>query len=163
VEHTHDFGGIQLKRVLVIALLTSAGAAMAASLPTALAASRSGGAKINLESTKQFGKILDDSKGWTIYAFTKDSKNKDACQNISGCTGAWPPVVTTGTPVAGTGVKQSLLGTIKLKNGKKQVTYNGHPLYTYVADGGPHMTFYVNFLQFGGRWPAVNAAGALVK
>jgi hypothetical protein len=60
-------------------------------------------------------------------------------------------------------VHQSLLGTIKLKNGKLQVTYNGHPLYTYIADGSPHQTFYVNQFQSGGRWPAVNAAGGLVK
>lgn len=152
-----------MRRVLVVALLTSSAAALTASLPAALAASRASGTKISLESTKKFGKILDDSKGWTIYAFTKDKTNKDNCQNISGCTGAWPPIVTTGKPVAGPGVKQSLLGTIKLKDGKSQVTYNGHPLYIYSGDGGPHMTFYVNFFQFGGNWPAVNAAGAEVK
>jgi predicted lipoprotein with Yx(FWY)xxD motif len=72
-------------------------------------------------------------------------------------------VTTKGKPVAGPGVKQRLLGTIKLKNGKLQVTYNGHPLYTYVADGAPHQTFYVNQFQAGGRWPAVNAAGKLVR
>ena len=136
---------------------------MSFALPAALAASHAGGAKINLESTKKFGKILDNSKGFTIYAFTKDSRNKNACQNIGGCQGAWPPVVTTGKPVAGAGVKQSLLGTIKLKNGKTQVTYNGHPLYTYIGDSSPHETTYVNLFQFGGYWPAVNAAGALVK
>lgn len=152
-----------MRRVLAVALLTSVGAALSASLPAALAAPHAGPAKINLENTKKFGKILDDSRGWTIYAFTRDKKNKDNCQNISGCIQSWPPVVTTGKPVAGKGVKQSLLGTIKLKNGKLQVTYNGWPLYTYVSDGGPHMTFYVNFPQFGGKWPALNAAGQLVK
>ena len=50
-----------------------------------------------------------------------------------------------------------------LKNGKKRLTYGGHPLYTYGGDSGPGQTFYVNFLQFGGRWPAVNAAGGEVK
>lgn len=133
--------------------------ALGISLPAALAASRSGGTKINLENTKKSGKILAAPNGWTIYAFTKDSPNKDACQNISGCLKAWPPVYTTGKPVAGTGVKQSLLGTITLKNGKKQVTYNGHALYLYKFDGGAHQTFYINFFQFGGNWPALNAAG----
>jgi predicted lipoprotein with Yx(FWY)xxD motif len=152
-----------VKRVLILALLTSAGAALSASLPAALAASRATGAKINLEKTKKFGKILDASNGWTIYAYSRDSRNKDVCQNNSVCNSVWPPVVTKGKPVAGTGVKQSLLGTIKLKDGKLQVTYNGHPLYTYSGDGGPHMTFYVNFPQAGGRWPALNAAGGLVK
>ena len=136
---------------------------MSVALPAAFAASHAGGAKISLESTKQFGKILDDSRGWTIYAFSKDSRNKDTCQNSSVCNSLWPPVVTKGTPVAGAGVKQSLLATIKLKSGKLQVTYNGHPLYTYSADGGPHQTFYVNKSQAGGKWPALNAAGAEVK
>jgi predicted lipoprotein with Yx(FWY)xxD motif len=136
---------------------------MSLSLPSALAASHAGGAKITLEKTKQFGKILADSRGWTIYAFSKDMKNKDNCQHISGCLSSWPAVVTKGKPVAAPGVKQSLLGTLKLKSGKLQVTYNGIPLYTYVGDGGPHQTFYVNFFQFGGTWPAVNAAGKEVK
>jgi predicted lipoprotein with Yx(FWY)xxD motif len=152
-----------LRRVLIVALTGAAGAALTASLPSALAASQATRAKINLEKTKSFGKILDDSRGWTIYAFSRDKKNKDNCQNISGCLTNWPPVVTKGKPVAGTGVKQSLLGTIKLKSGKLQVTYNGHPLYTYAGDGGPHQTFYVNFFQSGGKWPAVNAAGNEVK
>ena len=152
-----------MKRVQILALLTAAGAALGVSLPAALAASHAGGAKIELEKTAKYGKILADSRGWTIYAFTKDKKNQDNCQKTAGCTSAWPPVVTKGKPVAGPGVKQSLLGSIKLKNGKSQVTYNGIPLYTYTSDGGPHQTFYVNFFQFGGNWPAVNAAGKEVK
>ena len=152
-----------MRRVLVFALLTAAGAALTASLPTALAASRASGTKINLEKTKKFGKILDASNGWTIYAYSKDKPNTDNCQTNSSCISVWPAVLTTGKPVAGPGVKQSLLGTIKLKNGKMQVTYNGHPLYTYSGDGGPHKTFYVNFFQAGGFWPALNAAGKEVK
>jgi hypothetical protein len=71
-------------------------------------------------------------------------------------------VTTSGRPVAGPGVKRSLLGTIKLGR-KTQVTYAGHPLYTYVADTHPAQTSYVNILQFNGRWPALNAAGKEVK
>lgn len=152
-----------MKRVRILALLTAAGAALGVSLPAALAASHAAGAKIELEKTTKYGKILADSRGWTIYAFTKDKKNQDNCQKIAGCMSLWPAVVTKGTPVAGPGVKQSLLGTLKLKNGQTQVTYNGLPLYTYKSDGGPHQTFYVNFFQFGGYWPAVNAAGKEVK
>ena len=63
----------------------------------------------------------------------------------------------------GQGVKRSMVGTIRLKSGAKQLTYGGHPLYTYVGDSGPGQTSYVNFFQFGGHWPAVNAAGAEVK
>lgn len=161
--HTHGSGGFELRRVLVVALLSSAAAALSLSLPSALAASHAAGAKINLEKTKKFGKILDDSRGWTIYVYSKDRRNKNVCQNNSSCRSVWPAVLTTGKPVAGPGVKQSLLGTIKLKDGKTQVTYNGHPLYTYLGDNGPHKTFYVNFFQAGGYWPAINAAGKEVK
>ncbi len=152
-----------MRRVLVVAVASAVGAALSLSLPSALAASQAKGAKVELEKTSKFGKILADSRGWTIYAFSKDKKNQDNCQKNSACIQSWPPVVTSGKPVAAPGVKQSLLGTIKLKNGKLQVTYNGIPLYTYVGDGRPHQTFYVNFFQFGGTWPAVNAAGKEVK
>jgi predicted lipoprotein with Yx(FWY)xxD motif len=77
--------------------------------------------------------------------------------------GVWPAVTTSGRPIAGPGVKPGLLGTITLTSGKKQVTYAGHPLYTYIADAGPGSTFYVNVAQFGGNWPALNAAGKEVK
>ncbi len=69
----------------------------------------------------------------------------------------------TGKAVGGPGIKSSLLGTTTLKHGVKQVTYAGHPLYTYTGDSGPGQTSYVNVKQFGGRWPALNAAGNEVK
>jgi predicted lipoprotein with Yx(FWY)xxD motif len=152
-----------VRRVLLLALAASSGGALISSLPVATAATRAAGTKITLEKTAKFGKILANGKGFTVYAYSKDTRNHDACQSVNGCVSLWPPVTTKGKPVAATGVKQSLLGTIKLKSGKTQVTYNGHPLYTYIADGSPHQTFYVNQFQSGGRWPAVNAAGGLVK
>ena len=66
-------------------------------------------------------------------------------------------------PLAGPGVKASLIGTIRPKPGLVQVTYAGHPLYTYSLDSSPGETFYVNISQFGGRWPALNASGGEVK
>ncbi len=118
--------------------------------------------KINLEKFKG-GKILSNAKGFTIYVFTRDAKNMDKCVTLSGCKQIWPPLTSKGKPVAGTGVKQSLLGTISVSGVGKQVTYNGHPLYTYSGDSGPHQTSYVNFAAFGGHWPAINASGHEVK
>jgi predicted lipoprotein with Yx(FWY)xxD motif len=146
-----------MKRFTAIAL-----ALAAVALPSALALASSSGAKLFLHKTK-LGPILVNSRGFTVYAFTADKTNKDKCVSIAPqCLTVWPPVTTTGKPVAGPGVKQSLLGTIKLGR-KTQVTYAGHPLYTYVADTRPAQTSYVNILQFKGRWPALNAAGAEVK
>lgn len=152
-----------MRRALLLVVTLSCSAALISSLGVASAATRAARTKITLEKTKKFGKILANSKGFTLYAYSKDTRGHEECQNVSSCTELWPPVTTKGKPVAGPGVHQSLLGTIKLGNGKLQVTYNGHPLYTYIADGGPHQTFYVNQFQSGGRWPAVNAAGKLVK
>jgi predicted lipoprotein with Yx(FWY)xxD motif len=128
----------------------------------ALASSKPRGTTIKLEKTS-LGKILTKSSGFTIYVFTHDKKNKDTCVAISGCTDFWPPVTTKAKPIAGAGVKASLLGTIKLKSGKLQVTYNGKPLYTYTGDFGPRQTDYVGVSAFGGTWYAIGASGKVVK
>lgn len=145
-----------MRRVLLLAALASCGAGLTF-LPVASAAGASH-AVIKLRQTK-VGKILVNRAGFTIYAFTKDKRNKDNCQKITNCLKFWPPVLSKGKPVAKRGVRKSLLGTIKLKNGKRQVTYRGHPLYLYIGDSSPGQTYYVNFFQFGGFWPALNRNG----
>jgi predicted lipoprotein with Yx(FWY)xxD motif len=117
-------------------------------------------AKLKLGRTS-LGKIVENGGGFTVYMFTRDRRNRDNCS--TACKGVWPPVTTSGRPVAGPGIKRALIGTIKLPSGAKQVTYAGHPLYTYTGDGGPGETSYVGFSQFGGVWYAVNAAGHAVK
>lgn len=147
-----------MKRKMLATLAAGATAAVLA-VPAAASASRS---TLKLRSTG-VGTILVNGRGFTVYAFTRDGRNRDACQNISGCIGVWPVVAGGSTPALGPGVRRSLVGAITLKSGAKQLTYGGHPLYAYIGDSGPGQTSYVNFLQFGGRWPAVNAAGRPVK
>ena len=118
--------------------------------------------KLQLRNTG-VGKILADGSGNTLYLFTHDKRNKDTCVKISGCTGTWPVLKTSGKPTAAKGVKSSLLGTITLAHGVKQVTYAGHPLYTYAFAAGPGDASYVGTPQFGGDWDAVNASGHAVK
>jgi predicted lipoprotein with Yx(FWY)xxD motif len=120
-----------------------------------------GKAKLQLRHTKKAGKILVNGAGFTLYMYTKDKPNKDNCS--ATCMRVWPPVTTAGKVSLGKGVKRSLVGTITLPNGKKQVTYAKHPLYTYVADGGPGETSYIGVFQSGGRWYALNGAGHLIK
>ena len=143
-----------MKRMLIAMLAVGA--------VSAVPAAAAGRTTLKLRKTS-VGTILVNGRGFTIYAFTKDGRNRDNCAKISGCLSVWPVVGGASKPVLGPGVKHSLVGSITLKGGTKQLTYGGHPLYTYVADSGPGQTSYVNFLQFGGRWPAVNAAGQLVK
>jgi predicted lipoprotein with Yx(FWY)xxD motif len=109
------------------------------------------------------GSILVDSKGFTLYLFTADKKNSDHCVKVAGCLSAWPALTVSGKPTAGPGVKASLLGTITIKGGKKQVTYNGWPLYLYVNDSSPASTSYVGVSGFGGTWDAVSKSGTAVK
>jgi predicted lipoprotein with Yx(FWY)xxD motif len=143
---------------VVIALAATA----AAALPAALADASGVRAKLQLRHTR-IGTILVNARGFTVYAFSRDSRDKDACQQIHLCLNVWPPVTTTGKALAGPGVRASMLGTITLRNRVEQVTYAGHPLYTYIGDTVPGQTSYVNHFQLGGRWPALNAAGREVK
>ena len=139
--------------------------AIAAATPIALAGtSRTGTPTINLTNTSSKGRILTN-KGYTLFMFSRDRRGKDKCVKISGCTSVWPPLLTKGTPKAGSGVKQSLLGTTKLPNGKKQVTYHKHPLYRYRPDLSSHTkadTYYIGQFLEGGYWWGVNASGKAV-
>jgi predicted lipoprotein with Yx(FWY)xxD motif len=118
-------------------------------------------ARISVRRTR-VGAILVGSNGRTLYAFSRDGRNRDRCAMIRGCTGVWPLVTTSGRPRAGSGVRGSMLGTIRVGRAH-QATYAGHPLYTYTGDTGPGQTEYVGVSQFGGTWPAVRGSGALVK
>ncbi len=132
-----------------------------AAVPIATA-SAAGGAKISLRQTS-LGMILVNARGHTLYAFTKDARNKDRCVTTSGCTSVWPVVTTHGKPHGGAGVKGAMLSTIKLPGGSRQVTYAGHPLYAYAGDSSAGETDYVGADQFGGTWLAVNGAGKTIK
>jgi predicted lipoprotein with Yx(FWY)xxD motif len=125
------------------------------------ATAASGGARISLRKT-HLGMLLVNSHGFTLYAFSRDSRNVDRCVSMSGCTSVWPLVRTGARPIAGPGVRRSLLGTIKV-HGSLQVTYAGHPLYTYSNDPGPGSTSYVGKSQFKGVWRGVRASGATVS
>jgi predicted lipoprotein with Yx(FWY)xxD motif len=73
-------------------------------------------------------KILVDSRGFTLYLWESDRRDRSTC--YTGCSDAWLPLTTVGKPIAGPGVKKRLLRTTKRRDGTVQVTYNHHPLYT---------------------------------
>jgi predicted lipoprotein with Yx(FWY)xxD motif len=151
-----------LRRPISIVLIAAlAGFATALIAPLGAGAT-SGSTTIQVRSTA-LGKALVNGSGFTVYVFTRDGRNRDTCIRISGCVGIWPVVRTTGAPSAGAGVRRSLLGTITLAHGVKQVTYAGHPLYRYSGDSSRGATDYVGASQFGGNWYAITAAGKLVK
>ncbi len=102
----------------------TASGATATMLP---AATPSGPASLMVGQTASLGSFLTDGNGMTLYIFTKDQPGMSNC--TGGCTTLWPPLLTNGTPVAGSGVNSSMIGTITRPDGTTQVTYNGWPLY----------------------------------
>jgi predicted lipoprotein with Yx(FWY)xxD motif len=160
MKRTHVFlPGIMLLGVLLSAVSVSA-LASAHSGRASVQASRA--AKVGLRHTS-LGAILVSSSGRTLYEFTKDRAHSNSCVKISGCSEIWPALTSRGKPSAGPGVRASLLSTIKLPGGSRQVTYAGHALYLYSADSGPGETSYVGEKAFGGTWYAINASGHTVK
>ena len=129
--------------------------------PTVQAENSAGaGAKVAVANTG-LGKILVDGRGHTLYLFAKDSSGKSAC--AGKCAGFWPPLITTGKPVTAGGAKSSLLGTTRRRDGRLQVTYNHHPLYTFVKDTRKGQTSGEELDAFGAEWYAVSAAGARIE
>ena len=116
--------------------------------------------KVRVASTN-LGTVLVDSKGRTLYLFTKDSGKKSACSGM--CATFWPPLRTGGKPTAGRGVRASLLGTTMRSDGRAQVTYHGHPLYGFAKDKKPGDTNGEGLTAFGGSWFAVSPAGNRVS
>jgi predicted lipoprotein with Yx(FWY)xxD motif len=107
------------------------------------------------------GRILVNSQGRTLYLFKGDVGTKSACSGA--CASAWPPLLGTGNPTAGTGVAASKLGTTTRSDGTKQVTYNGHPLYLFIKDHKPGQTNGQGVNAFGAAWFAVSPAGNQVS
>jgi predicted lipoprotein with Yx(FWY)xxD motif len=99
--------------------------------------------------------VLTNASGRTLYWFALDTPGHSAC--YGACAAYWPPV--TGTPTAGAGVTLSKLGTIRRTDGTLQVTYDGHPLYTYIGDTGPGQASGNNINLNGGLWHEMPAAG----
>ena len=133
-------------RSLILALV--AAIAIVATVAVASGSAASGRATVMVHKTK-LGTILVDRQGRTLYDFVKDKKNKSAC--AGSCATFWPPLLTHGKPQAAKGVQAKLLGTTVRKSGT-QVTYNGHPLYTYAGDMKAGQTNGQGSTNFGAAW-----------
>lgn len=109
-----------------------------------------------IASGSEFGPMLFDATGQAIYLFDVETTSKPTCYDV--CADAWPPVLTTGDPVAGPGVERSLLATTERADGTVQVTYNDHPLYYYAHEGKHEVKCHDIFLN-GGNWYVVQPGG----
>ncbi len=109
----------------------------------------------------RYGRMLFDARGRAIYLFTREPGTKSRC--YGECAVAWPPVYTKGKPRALSGVDADLLGTTRRRGGRRQVTYNGHPLYYYVTDTKPGQITCQDIVEFGGTWLVVDPRGDAIQ
>jgi predicted lipoprotein with Yx(FWY)xxD motif len=122
---------------------------------------------------KKLGKtIVVDNAGRTLYLFTTDLKGKDTVCTPKGpygaeCPAIWPPLTSAGPPRAGSGIKGALLGVYTRIDGKRQVTYNGHPLYYFHGDSstppGDRKPGDVRGEGFAGEWYVLSPNGAPIR
>ena len=133
-------------------------AALALASLTAIASSATSKPATVKTGTSSLGRIVVDGQSHTLYLFQKDKAGKSACSGA--CAQNWPPLLTKGAPKAGPGAKAPLLGTTRRADGTTQVTYNKHPLYTFVGDAGKRGSTQGQGLSaFGARWYVVAAKG----
>jgi predicted lipoprotein with Yx(FWY)xxD motif len=146
---------MRLIRILVLALLAAAVLA-----PVAMPDGSASRVTLTARSSS-FGKALFDGRGFVLYAFTRD-KRASAC--YGACAKAWPPYFAPkGELKVGAGLKRALLGTVRRRNGRRQVTYAGKPLYFYLGDTRPGQILCQDVVEFGGRWLIVRPSGAYLR
>jgi len=132
-----------------------------AGVPAAVSHAAAGKGPVVSTATTSLGRVLVDARGHTLYLFGKDRNGKSACSGA--CAVAWPPLIATAKPRAGAGAETSRLGTTRRADGRLQVTYNHHPVYTFVKDTKKGQTNGEGLTAFGGTWDALSAAGAKVE
>jgi predicted lipoprotein with Yx(FWY)xxD motif len=151
------------KITLFIAVAALSAAALVAAVlgdTSSASAQASKGTLVALGKTP-LGRVLVDARGRTLYLFENDKHGKSAC--YGACAAYWPPLLSTAKPRPRKGVRASLLGLTKRTDGKRQVTYAGHPLYTFVDDKKAGQTSGEGLTDFGAAWDAVAASGRAVE
>jgi predicted lipoprotein with Yx(FWY)xxD motif len=108
------------------------------------------------------GMVLVSNKGYALYVFAPDRGRAVTC--TGGCADGWPPVTASSgvTPVAGNGVRSSLLGTVAAPGGGRVVSYRGWPLYTYLGDADPLRAAGQAVDDDGGFWYLIRPSGQIV-
>jgi len=143
---------------------SSSAPAQASSPSAAASASASSGGSAETVDLKSIsgipGMALVDEDGKALYLWEADKNGTSTC--TGPCAAAWPPVTTSGAPLAGNGVDKALLGTVKRSDGTEQVTYNGHPLYYFVGDTAAGTAKGQGSKDFGASWYVLSAKGVKI-
>ena len=149
--------------LFIAAALLSGVVLVAAAFGGTSSAARAGAPKGTLVALGKtaLGKVLVDAHGRTLYLFEKDKRGVSAC--YGACATYWPPLLSPAKARPGSGVRASLLGVTRRANGRRQVTYAGHPLYTYAGDAKAGQTTGEGLTNFGASWDVVSASGRAVE
>lgn len=119
------------------------------------------GTTVTVKHAAKLGTILAAGpERMTVYLFEADKGPSSKCSGA--CAGAWPPVTTSGAPVAAGGAVAADLGTIRRSDGTMQITYKGHPLYYFVKDKDAGDSYGEGVNGFGASWYVLSARGAKV-
>lgn len=110
--------------------------------------------------SSRFGRVVADTSGQAFYLFDKEQGSRSEC--YGDCAKAWPPVLTNGRPVAADGVRARLLGSTRRRDGTRQLTYRGRPVYYYVSDA-PGRILCQDVTEFGRRWLVIRPDGTPVE
>jgi predicted lipoprotein with Yx(FWY)xxD motif len=145
--------------IAVLAVAACGGSASTGS--TSAPATSVATATVSVAMNAKLGQILVDGNGRTLYLFEADKSSSSTC--YGACATYWPPLLTGGAPMAGTGVKASLLGTTKRTDGTTEVTYAGHPLYYVVTDHNPGDATGQAVNNFGAAWYVVGTDGNKIE
>ena len=120
--------------------------------------------QVHAASVGGSGTVLVDGQGMTLYLFEPDKQSASTCD--TSCAASWPPLVLpagVSRPVGGSGIRSSLLGVVRRRDGSMQVTYGGWPLYRWIGDTRPGIATGEGLDNFGGLWFTVSPAGAAVR
>ena len=115
-------------------------------------------ATVVVKKVAGYGSVLATPSGQTLYLLTADPSGGSKC--TGSCAAQWPPLTEHGTPTAGPGVDGSMLSTFKRNDGKMQVLYDSHALYTHTGSGA---TSGAGIAANGGIWYLVSPTGKAVK
>ena len=133
----------------------------AAKPSTSNTSNSSGAGSVVSTKTSSLGTFLVDGNGRALYLWDADHGSKSTCSGASAQ--AWPPLTATGTPKGNVALKASLLGTTMRSDGSREVTYAGHPLYTFAGDTQAGQTTGQGSNGFGAPWWVVTPAGKALQ
>lgn len=124
------------------------------------------GLTLQVRQSGAHGDHLADGEGRAVYMFSSDVQGNQSVPPESRCDGPcatdWPPVTAAEVAVEGDARKE-LVGSLSRRDGSRQVTYNGWPLYYRAGDTGAGAAGGQDVQDAGGAWYLVKPEGALAK